>query len=438
MAEPRIPKAQTPESRILAGANQNRNGNQNQNVEVQNLEVQGAEAQVAEAHIPEAQNPDARIPKSRIPAAQIIPKDKDRRLGRERLLAGLRGHLGLYGSYEPYGPFGLRGLYGSRGSRGLYGLSWSSGLPWLVVLVLAVLPLITSSYATLNLLTQIVILGIFAMSYDILLGYTGIVSFGHVLFFGTGAYMVAIILKQTGPSLGYLLLAVLGTVLVSLVISLLIGYLSLRVKEVYYAMITLAFAELFAILAEKWRAVTNGSDGFSFRVPHFLEDPILFYYLILTFMILAVLWVRRFINSPTGRVLLSIRENEKRAEFLGFNVIRFKLISTLVAGVVASLAGIAWALQQSFVSTGVMATDKTIDALLMTTIGGTGTLYGAFIGSGLTNLASDRLSSLAEHYPLLQRWHLIFGLLYILIVLFFPGGILGFFRGKRASKGARS
>ena len=135
--------------------------------------------------------------------------------------------------------------------------------------------------------------------------------------------------------------------------------------------------------------------------------------------------------------MLAIRENEKRAEFLGFNVIRFKLISTLVAGVVASLAGIAWALQQRFVSTGVMATDKTIDALLMTIIGGTGTLYGAFIGSGLTNLAREWLSNLAGNYPILERWYLIFGLLYILIVLFFPGGILGFFREKLAEKGSR-
>lgn len=317
-------------------------------------------------------------------------------------------------------------------------LTGSIWLPSLVVLVLAVVPLLVSSRATLNLLTQVFILGIFAMSYDILLGYTGIVSFGHVLFFGTGAYMVGLILKNTGPSLGFLFLALLGTILVSLVISIVIGYLSLRVKDVYYAMITLAFAELFGIIAEKWRSVTNGSDGFSFRVPDFLTDRTVFYYTTLVFMVVVVFLVRRFINSPTGRVLQAIRENEKRAEFLGFDVVRFKLVSTLVAGVVASLAGIVWALQQRFVSTGVMGTDKTIDALLMTTIGGTGTLYGAFIGSGLTNLARDWLARLAQHYPIFERWYLIFGLLYILIVLFFPGGILGFFKGKRLNLSRKS
>ncbi|KJS47363.1 MAG: branched-chain amino acid ABC transporter permease [Peptococcaceae bacterium BRH_c23] len=294
-----------------------------------------------------------------------------------------------------------------------------------LLFILAAIPLFTSSRTTLNLWTEIYILGIFAMSYDILLGYTGIVSFGHALFFGTGAYMTGIIIQNTGPTLSNLLLAIIGTILLAVIISLIIGYLSLRVKDVYYAMITLAFAELFFISAEKWRSVTNGADGFSFQVPTFLQDRVVFYYGILIFLVLVVLLLRRFIDSPVGRVLQAIRENEKRAEFLGYDVLKFKLISTVVAGVVASLAGIAWALQQRFVSTGVMAVDKTIDALLMTTIGGTGTLYGALIGSGLTTMARDQLGDLAKIHPIFERWYIIFGLLYILIVLFFPGGIIG-------------
>ncbi len=304
-------------------------------------------------------------------------------------------------------------------------LASSSWVLMVLVLILAVVPLMTSSRTTLNLWTEIYILGVFAMSYDILLGYTGIVSFGHALFFGTGAYMTGIIIKNTGPTLSNLLLAVVGTIFLAVVISLIIGYLSLRVKDVYYAMITLAFAELFFISAEKWRSVTNGADGFSFQVPAFLQDRYVFYYGILAFLVLVVLLLRRFIDSPVGRVLQAIRENEKRAEFLGYDVLKFKLISTVVAGVVASLAGIAWALQQRFVSTGVMAVDKTIDALLMTTIGGAGTLYGALLGSGLTTLAKHRLGDLAKIHPIFERWYIIFGLLYIMIVLFFPGGIIG-------------
>lgn len=314
----------------------------------------------------------------------------------------------------------------SEASRLGYRFSGSAWLvPGAIFLILAALPLIISSRSMLNLLTQIFIFGVFAMSYDILLGYTGIVSFGHTLFFGTGAYMAGVLLSRLGPNLGNLLLAVLATIVFVVILSLIIGYLSLRLKDVYYAMITLAFAELFFIIAEKWRSVTNGADGFSFRVPEFLQDRVVFYYASLIFLALIMLILRRFIDSPTGKVLQAIRENEKRAEFLGYDVLKFKLISTVMAGMVASLAGIAWALQQRFVSTGVMAVDKTIDALLMTTIGGTGTLYGALLGSGLTNVARNWLSELAEIHPIFERWYIIFGLLYILIVLFFPGGILG-------------
>lgn len=317
----------------------------------------------------------------------------------------------------------IRALKSTAVSRTFIGPSVR--VPVALLLVLAVVPLVSSSRSTLNLLTEIFIMAVFAMSYDILLGYTGIVSFGHALFFGTGAYMAGLIIKFTSPSLGYLLVAVLATIVFAMVISLIIGYLSLRLKDAYYAMITLAFAELFFIIAEKWRSVTNGADGFSFQVPAFFQDRVVYYYVILVFLVMVVIFLRRFIDSPSGRVLQAIRENEQRAEFLGYDVLKFKLISTVVAGVVASLAGIAWALQQRFVSTGVLAVDKTIDALLMTTIGGTGTLYGALIGSGLTNFAKHWLAELAKVHPIFERWYIIFGLLYILIVLFLPGGILG-------------
>ncbi|WP_206808548.1 branched-chain amino acid ABC transporter permease [Paradesulfitobacterium ferrireducens] len=319
--------------------------------------------------------------------------------------------------------------------RGLLSLPRSSRtVPILLLLILVAVPLITPSRSMLNLLTEIFIMGIFAMSYDILLGYTGIVSFGHALFFGTGAYMTGLIFARTGPKLGYLFLAIGGGILLVTVMALIIGYLSLRLKDVYYAMITLAFAELFFIIAEKWRSVTNGADGFSFNVPAVLQDRVVYYYVSLVLLALIVVFLRRFIESPTGKVLQAIRENEKRAEFLGYDVLKFKLISNVIAGVVASFAGVAWALQQRFVSTGVMTVDKTIDALLMTTIGGTGTLYGALLGSGITGMAKNWLSELAKVHPIFERWYIIFGLLYIGIVLFFPGGILGTLMRIRSTK----
>jgi branched-chain amino acid transport system permease protein len=310
-------------------------------------------------------------------------------------------------------------------TKGLAPASWwfAAGL----VLLLLLAPQLISSRATLNMLTYIFIFSVFAMSYDILLGYTGIISFGHALFFGVGAYAVGLLLRYYGATFPYLLLALLITLVIAVVLSLIIGILSLRVKQVYYFMITLAFAELFFILAEKWRSVTFGNDGFSFRAPELLHDRVFFYYLALAFVIAGFFTLRQFVNSPTGRVLQAIRENEQRAVALGYDVLRYKLIATMVAGVTGSLAGAVYALHMRFVSTGVLGVHRTIDALVATVLGGQGTLIGGIIGAGLTTYARDLLSDVSKIHPLLERWYILFGLIYILIILYMPGGIVGGF-----------
>jgi branched-chain amino acid transport system permease protein len=142
-------------------------------------------------------------------------------------------------------------------------------------------------------------------------------------------------------------------------------------------------------------------------------------------MILAFIFLWKFTNSPTGRVLVAIRENEQRVKFLGYNVLHYKIISTVVAGVTASLAGAFYAIHMRFVSTSVLTASKTIDALLATIIGGVGTLYGAIAGAGIVSFAGDYLSKLAKLNHIFERWYILFGLLYILIVMFAPYGILG-------------
>ncbi|MGE5632462.1 MAG: branched-chain amino acid ABC transporter permease [Caulobacteraceae bacterium] len=315
---------------------------------------------------------------------------------------------------------------------------------WLVqiviLLILAIMPFIAGR-PTLNLLVLIFCMSVYSMSYDILLGYTGIVSFGHALFFGIGAYGVAIFITQTKATMGNLLLAILIALAVSVVLSFFIGFLSLRVKNTYYAMITLAFAQVGVILAEKARHITNGYDGMNFRIPGFLMNKILFYYVALAFLVIAFICLWKFTNSPTGRVLVAIRENEQRATFLGFNVLRYKIISTIVAGVTASLAGSFYAIHMRFVSTSVLTASKTIDALLATVIGGVGSLYGAILGTSIVNLAGEYLSKLAKVNVLFERWYIIFGLLYILIVLFAPKGVLGLFykiRDRIVTKDAKT
>jgi branched-chain amino acid transport system permease protein len=313
----------------------------------------------------------------------------------------------------------------------------------LLLLVLAILlPYISDSKFLLSEMIQVFILAVYAMSYDLLLGYTGIVSFGHAIFFGTGAYAVGILLtKLDNPNL--LLVAFVIAIVISAVVALLMGILSLRVKDVYFSMITLAVAQLFFILAGKWDSLTGGDDGISYiRIPAFLRDRVTFYFLALAFLVVMYMFLRRVVNSPLGRTLEAIRENEQRAESLGYHVLKYKLVSILLSGIVATLAGGMWAVFQRYVNTTVFSLDQTIDALLMTIIGGVGTLLGPVFGAGVITFVHEWLSSLASSYPIFERWLMFFGVVYIVIVMFFPRGILGTigekWMGKRRKTDAAS
>lgn len=303
--------------------------------------------------------------------------------------------------------------------------SWRASLFLFGVLFLAVYPWFSDSRSMLILLTQVFILAVYAMSYDILLGYTGIVSFGHAMFFGIGAYTVGILLKRVDATFAVILLAVVVAVVLAAVVSFVIGALSLRLKSHYYAMLSLAFAGLFLVAAEKWRSLTMGNDGFTFTVPELLRDREIFYYLSLLFM-LGMYWLLgRFIRSPMGKVLEAIRENEPRAESLGYHTLHYKIIASIVAGVAAALSGIMYALSLRFVNTSVFAVETTLDALLMTIVGGVGTLFGGIVGAFLIEFAHHWLTGLAKVHWIFERWIIFFGIVYVLIVLFFPRGIVG-------------
>ncbi|NMD70882.1 branched-chain amino acid ABC transporter permease [Bacillus sp. DNRA2] len=293
---------------------------------------------------------------------------------------------------------------------------------------LFILPFIYESRSLLILLTQVFIFAIFAMSYDLLLGYTGIVSFGHAMYFGIGAYSMGIMMKKFEPTEMYLLLAVIVTIGLCALVSWIVGLLSLRLKSHFYAMLTLALSGLFLVVAEKWRTLTFGNDGFTFRVPELLKDRTDFYLICLIGMVVAFLILKRFTNSPLGRVLQAIRENEKRTESLGFQVIHYKIIASITSGILAGIAGCLYAVSLRFVNTSVFTMDITLDALLMTIIGGVGTLIGAVIGAGLIEFAHHWLTELAKTHWIFERWIIFFGIIYILVVMFFPLGIIGTLR----------
>lgn len=296
----------------------------------------------------------------------------------------------------------------------------------LLFIVLIIIPPF-SSLTIINLLTRIFILAVYGMSYDILRGFTGFINLGHALFFGSGAYIVGILLTNFGASMAIVLLSILITIIYSSIAAYLMGKISLRGGGgvLTATMITMALAEIVRNGAERWRSVTNGADGLTFRVPSILSNRMVFYYIALAFLVLMTILLRKFILSPTGRVLLSIRENEQRAKFLGYDVEKYKLISLQIAGISGGLAGLMFGMFNRFANTELLNTQTTLNALLYTLVGGTGTLYGAIVGSAFVNVIQNILLNLRSVHPLFERWLIFFGAMYVIVVIFMPEGFVG-------------
>ncbi|MEK7442869.1 MAG: branched-chain amino acid ABC transporter permease [Chloroflexota bacterium] len=274
-----------------------------------------------------------------------------------------------------------------------------------------------------GMIAQVFILAVYAMSYDLLLGYTGILSFGHAVFFGTGAYTTGILLKHFHWDLPQVIIAV---IVVALLQSLFVGALALRVRGVYFAMVTLAFAQMFFILSEAtdFKEYTGAEDGLhSIPVPAWMsptDQRLTFYFITLIFCVIMYLIARRVIDSPVGKIMVAVRENEPRAQMIGYNTFIYKLIAVSLSGVLAALAGGMNAIWNLNANSSMLSVGVTINALLMTIIGGAGTLIGSMIGAAVLQLLGYWLN--ATFGP---RWPLIFGVVFIMIVLFLPYGIVG-------------
>ncbi len=287
---------------------------------------------------------------------------------------------------------------------------------WLVPLFI-LLPFLTPHH---SLASEMLIFAIFAMGYDILFGYTGLLSFGHAIFFGVGAYSSGLILiKLQAP----LLFGLLGGVFVSLVIALIVGFLSIRVKGIYFVMVTLAFCQMFYFIAFKWTGLTGGDNGLHGvpRPPIFtihLDSELRLYYLILILFVVCLLFALRVIRSPFGRALQSVKSNEDRAKSLGFNTARFKLLSFLISAFFGALAGGLYALHLNFVPLETLNIMTSGDVVIMSIIGGIGTLYGPIFGAMLLVYLKNLMSAWTE------QWNFIMGILFITSVLTLRRGIL--------------
>jgi len=331
-------------------------------------------------------------------------------------------------------------------------------LAWLLV------PVVVPSFQVMDLVLKIALFATLVASYDVVIGYTGIVSFGHAMYFGFGAYAVAMAVGKFGaPTYGFLALGFAAGIVAGAVIAVLIGAFSLRVKAIFFAMVTLAFAEFALIVAVQWSAITGGEDGLSPKFPgifsvafdggRWLGLPVtgrvVTYYVVLAVCVGLFLVMSRFVHSPLGRTLQAIRDNELRAEALGFRTFVFQLISSSFASVVATILGGCYAMWVAYVNPeSALGIPIMLDILLMVIIGGIGTLWGGVIGAAVLLTARTVLPDLRVVSATLfagseiaqrlgERWLLYFGILFILVVFFFPKGVLGTLRERAARRAAR-
>jgi len=293
-----------------------------------------------------------------------------------------------------------------------------------------------------GLLIETFILAILAVSYNLLFGFTGVVSFGHALFFGLGSYILGIGTEKIGltGTVG-LVISLIAALAICGGLGLLIGLVSLRLRGIYFAMFTLAVAEMFAIFFSRLPA-TGAEDGFTISLPEWLNpvgNRLGYYYIALALFVLTYVLVQRLIGSPFGAVLLAIRENEQRAQAIGFNTLTFKLLAIMLAGMLAALAGILQVIYNRKVDPGALGISYTVDPLLMTIIGGIGTFSGPVIGAAGLHL-SDRLLRDAVitvggiTINIGTSWTLILGIAFIAVVLVFPQGVVGTWQRWRLRK----
>jgi branched-chain amino acid transport system permease protein len=305
-------------------------------------------------------------------------------------------------------------------------------------------------------------------SFDVLIGYTGIISFAHTAFFAIGAYSVGISLRNFGPELSVLFIGFVGGLIVTVLAAGLIGFCSMRVRTVFFAMITLAAASALSLFVLQFYALTGGPDGLVFQIPKIfrpsnimlthkifdrtINGTFLLYYSIFVVCGVMSLFLLRLVNSPFGRVLQAVRENEMRAEAIGFRVLIYRVQVSCIAACCACLAGGLYALWLRYVGPDTtVSLQIMLDVLLMVVIGGIGTIYGAVVGVAFFVLAETYLrlgiAALHEHavgIPGLDaltdpnRWLLWLGLLFVLSVYFFPDGVVGTLRRRSASRGKRA
>ncbi len=297
-----------------------------------------------------------------------------------------------------------------------------------VVALLAGAPIVLPEFWR-RFLTEILIWGLLAMSSDVLIGYTGMVSFGHSAFFGMGMYGAATALILVSPTNLWLAMG-LGLVAAA-VVALFVAYFSTRLRDIYFAITTLIFSQIFYVIIFTWTDVTGGENGLIFSRPRlsllglfpvrFTTDTL--HWFVLAVVVISYLILRRIMHSPFGMVLQSIRENEARTRAIGYPVQRYKIVSVMLSGLFAGLAGALYAIQKEYAAPDFVYFLVSGEAVIYNVMGGIGTLVGPFLGAGFFLLLRETFSRvLTEHYLIPV------GIIFIAMVIFLPQGLLGFAR----------
>ena len=296
--------------------------------------------------------------------------------------------------------------------------------PALIFVALAAVPLVASVGAqtyVLDLVSRIMIFAIAAVALDVLIGYGGLISFGHAAFVGLGAYAVGIL---SAHGFGDALIALPIALAASALFALATGAVCLRTHGVYFIMITLAFSQMMFFTAASL-APYGGDDGLTVRARNtiagfaLMRDALSFYYVVFACLLATYLLCRALLDSRFGRVFCGARENPIRTASIGYDVFRYQLVAYVIAGAIGGLSGFLLANAAEFVSPAYMSWQRSGELVIMVLMGGMGTLYGAVMGAAAFVLAEEWLSGMTEH------WKMIFGPLLVLIVLFARGGLVG-------------
>ncbi len=294
----------------------------------------------------------------------------------------------------------------------------------LIVILLALAPLVVTTHWVI-ILTEIIIMSLYAMSFNLLFGYTGLLSFGQAGFFGVGAYFTALTLAHFSGSFW---VCVPAGIIGAAVFAVVIGWFCVRLDEIYFAILTLGFGMMLFTLAHNWLSVTGGSDGltilklpslslFGFSVELF--NPKYFYWMSLVLVSLGILILHRIVNSPFGLLLTATRENSQRVSFVGQNVRTVRLMAFAIAGTLAGLAGVLFAMFNRIASPEMLHWSFSGKAVLMTILGGSGVFLGPVVGTAIFFVLEHFITSYTTN------WMIFLGAILIALVLLFPRGVLG-------------